>query len=97
MSDHNDDEYEPEREALILSSLCEEISELSKKLSRSGYLISASSLVHNAALLFDYAEEEARVADTSSAYMRAQDAHSALTAARDELQRARSAEEDEDE
>jgi len=96
MSDHNDDEYEPEREALILSSLCEEMSELSKKLSRSGYLVSASSLIHNAALLFDYAEEEARAADTSSAYMHARDAHSALTAARDELQRARSAE-DEDE
>jgi len=96
MSDNHDDEYEPEREALILSSLCEEMSELSKKLSRSGYLLSASSLAHNAALLFDYAEEAARVADTSSAYMRVQDAHSALTAARDELQRARSAE-DEDE
>ena len=98
MSDHNDDEYDLEREALIASSLCEEVSELSKKLSRSGYLLSASSLAHNASLLFDYAEEAARVADTSLAYVYARDAHSALTAARDELQRARSAEdEDEDE
>ena len=96
MSDNNDDEFEPEREALILSGLSVEVSELSKKLSRSGYLVSASSLIHNAALLFDYAEEEARVADTSSAYMRVQDAHSALTAARDELQRARSAEEEDE-
>ena len=91
------DEYEPEREALILSGLCEEMSELSKKLSRSGYLLSASSLAHNAALLFDYTEEAARAADTSSAYMYARDAHLALTAARDELQRARSSAEDEDE
>jgi len=90
------DEYNPEREAIMSASLSVDASELAKKLATCGRLLSAESLLHNAALLFDLAEEDARDSGSDVAYMNVGHAHAALTSARNEYNRAKSAEEEDE-
>ena len=96
MSDHNDDEYNPERESITSANLSVNASELAEKLVRCGRLLFAESLLHNAALLFDLAEEDARDSGSDFAYMKTGIAHRVLSSARAEYLRAKAAE-DEDE
>jgi len=87
------DEYNPEREAILSANLSAEVSSLAKKLAACGRLFSAESLIHNAAILFDQAEEDARDSGNDIAYKKTGFAHSALTAARAEYHRAKKSEE----
>jgi len=89
------DEYNPEREALLSASLSVDASELAKKLATCGRLLFAESLIHNAALLFDLAEEDARDSGSYIAYVNVAHAHASLTSARYEYNRAKSDEDDE--
>ena len=96
MSDEYNDEYNPEREALRSASLSVDASELAKKLATCGRLLFAESLIHNAALLFDLAEEDARDAESDLAYMKTWIAHRVLSSARAEYLRAKAAEKDDE-
>ena len=90
------DEYNPEREALLSASLSVDASELAKKLATCGRLLFAESLIHNAALLFDLAEEDARDSGSDIAYIKTGIAHRVLSSARAEYLRAKSAEEEDE-
>ena len=90
------DDYNPEHEAILSANLSVDVSKLAEKLVRCGRLLYANSLLHNAALLFDEAELDARDAESDLAFMKTMIAHSVLSSARAEYLRAKSAE-DEDE
>jgi len=87
------DEYNPEREAILIAGLSIEVSNIATKLAKCGLLLSAESLLHNAAILFDLAEDDARDSGSDIAFKKTGFAHSALTAARAEYHMAKKSEE----
>ena len=90
------DDYNPEHEAIKSANLSVDASEFAQKLTRCGRLLFAESLIHNAALLFDLAEEDARDAESDLAYMKTWIAHRVLSSARAEYLRAKAAEKDDE-